>query len=126
MIANLLGERVLSELRAAQAAADAARGVSGVARLQPGLRGLVRQVSADLWRQATGKELGDTGGVEVELDEQRALVRVSVVTDARDQAVAVVHAVQRAVHAAVLPLVDQDKLVVSVHVADIDLSWLAA
>jgi uncharacterized alkaline shock family protein YloU len=126
MISNLLGERVLLELRATRAAADAAREVSGVVRLQPGLWGMVRHFSADLWRHATGEELGDTAGVEVELDDPRAVVRISLVTDARDQALAVVRSVQSAVHAAVLPVLPRDDIVVSVYVADIDLSGLAA
>jgi len=56
--------RPVAEIRVAAVAAAAARAVPGVAHLQPGLWGLLQQVSTDLWTRLTGKPRPDTGGVE--------------------------------------------------------------
>lgn len=48
------GPDVLIEIRAAEAAATAARAVPGVVRLQPGLMGLVVQIASEAWERLTG------------------------------------------------------------------------
>ncbi|WP_405059543.1 hypothetical protein OG474_43390 [Kribbella sp. NBC_01505] len=74
----------VAQIGAADAAAQAARAVGGVVRLQPGIKGLLRQFGAQAWQRATGRDLPDVGGVEVDLsaaDEVRAEVRIVVGVD---------------------------------------------
>lgn len=61
------GPDVLIEMRAAEAAATAARAVPGVVRLQPGLMGLVVQIASEAWERLTGCDLPDAAGVTVSL-----------------------------------------------------------
>lgn len=111
----------VTAVRVAAAAAQAARATPGVTRLQPGLWGLVRRFSQEAWERATGQDYPDTGGVEVDLDGDRALVELTVVTDGRAQAAAVVRAVQREVDRAVRDATGLRATVVAVHVTEIDL-----
>ncbi|MFB6721165.1 hypothetical protein ACFCV3_13430 [Kribbella sp. NPDC056345] len=73
----------VAQLGAADAAAQAARAVSGVIRLQPGIKGLLRQFGAQAWQRATGRDVPDVAGVEVDLtaDDVRAEIRIVVGVD---------------------------------------------
>jgi uncharacterized alkaline shock family protein YloU len=74
----------VAQIGAAEAAAQAARAVGGVVRLQPGIKGLLRQFGAQAWQRATGREVPDTAGVAVDLsdpDQVRAEVRIVVGVD---------------------------------------------
>ncbi|TDC24354.1 hypothetical protein [Kribbella albertanoniae] len=76
--------REVAQLEAADAAAQAARAVGGVVRLQPGIKGLLRQFGAQAWQRATGRDVPDVAGVEVDLsssDQVRAEVRIVVGVD---------------------------------------------
>lgn len=114
-------QATVTGVRVAAAAADAARATAGVVRLQPGVWGLVRRLSQEVWERATGQEYPDTGGVEATLDGDRVRIDLTVVTDARAQAAAVVRALQQAVSEAVTDATGLLVSVVSVHVTDIDL-----
>ncbi|MGW6278521.1 hypothetical protein [Kribbella sp. NPDC055071] len=57
--------RTVEQIAIAAAAAEAARSAPGVIRLQPGLKGLLKQFAAEAWERATGRELPDVAGVEV-------------------------------------------------------------
>jgi uncharacterized alkaline shock family protein YloU len=77
-------EDAVAQIGAADAAAQAARAVGGVVRLQPGIKGLLRQFGAQAWQRATGRELPDVAGVEVDLsdpDQVSAEVRIVVGVD---------------------------------------------
>lgn len=113
--------RTVTAVRIAAAAADAARATPGVLRLQPGLWGLVRRFSQEAWERATGQDYPDTGGVFVALDGGGARVELTVVTDGRTPAAAVVRAMQQAVSSAVTDTTGLHVDVVSVHVTEIDL-----
>ncbi len=74
----------VAQLAAADAAAQAARAVGGVVRLQPGIKGLLRQFGAQAWQRATGRDVPDVAGVEVDLsapDQVHAEVRIVVGVD---------------------------------------------
>ncbi|MFK4084664.1 hypothetical protein ACI2LF_11180 [Kribbella sp. NPDC020789] len=74
----------VAQIGAADAAAQAARAVDGVVRLQPGIKGLLRQFGAQAWQRATGREVPDVAGVEVDLSDPgqvRAEVRIVVGVD---------------------------------------------
>ncbi|MET7280401.1 Asp23/Gls24 family envelope stress response protein [Kribbella sp. NPDC005582] len=74
----------VAQLGAADAAAQAARAVGGVVRLQPGIKGLLRQFGAQAWQRATGRDVPDVAGVEVDLSapgQVRAEVRIVVGVD---------------------------------------------
>lgn len=83
--------------------------------------GLVRRFSQEVWERATGQEYPDTGGVQAILDGDRIRIELTVVTDARTQAAAVVLALQQVVSEAVTDATGLLVSVVSVHVIDIDL-----
>lgn len=112
--------RILDEVRVATAAAEAARAVPGVIRLQPGLVGLVAQIAAETWTRVTGLDMPDYGGVDVDLDPAGgANVRITVVTDSRHQAATVAEGIQRAVLAALAERTAPPAATVVVHVCDI-------
>lgn len=122
-----VGQRLVLEVRAAEAAAQAARAVPGVVRLQPGVFGLLGQLAARAWERATGRGLPDIGGVRAELDDRRTedptlRVDLQLVVDGGYQAAAVAADVQLAVPAAVTDAVGVLVTVVLVHVVEIDLS----
>lgn len=74
----------VAQLAAADAAAQAARAVGGVVRLQPGIKGLLRQFGAQAWQRATGRDVPDVAGVEIDLgsvDQVRAEIRIVVGVD---------------------------------------------
>ncbi len=112
------------EVRVAAAAAAAARVTPGVVRLQPGLWGLVQQLSREAWQRATGQAFPDIGGVEAELDGASASVELTLVVDAGAPAVSVVAAVQRSVTEAVSAATGLRVRSVAVHICEIDLTRL--
>lgn len=111
----------LTDVNVAAAAADAARATPGVGRLQPGLWGLVQQLSHELWRHATGEPYPDVAGVEVELVDGAARVDVTLATDGTRPAAQVAAAVQRAVVDAVAVRTAVPVVSVAVHVCEIAL-----
>ncbi|WBQ02810.1 hypothetical protein [Kribbella sp. CA-293567] len=119
---SLIPPNLLTEIRAAEAAAKAARAVPGVVRLQPGVWGLLRQFAAQAWTQATGKTLPDIAGVEADFGHNREelKVEVRVVVSVAYQAAAVGAGVHAAVTAAVAGVVETP-LVVRVHVVEVEL-----
>jgi uncharacterized alkaline shock family protein YloU len=114
-----LGE--VADVHVASAAAGAARATPGVERLQPGLWGLVQQLSHELWERATGEAYPDVAGVEVEMQDGVALVDVTLATDGTIPAGQVAAAVQRAVVDAVAARTAVPVLSVAVHVCEIAL-----
>jgi uncharacterized alkaline shock family protein YloU len=114
-------ERTVLEVRAAEAAADAARAVPGVAALQPGLWGLVRRLTAESFERLTGRPVPDTAGVEADLRDGGLRLDLRIVLDGGYQAAAVAAGVQRAVGAAVPAAVGQPVVGVAVHVVAISL-----
>lgn len=123
MITDWAPEGLLVEIRAADAAARAARLVPGVVRLQPGVLGLLGRFAAQAWEQATGEELPDVSGVNADrIDDTRIRIAVQIVVDGGYHAGAVGAAVRRATAAAVaaeLPGVTGE---VAVRIVEIDLS----
>ncbi len=116
-------ESVLLEVRAADAAARAARAVPGVVRLQPGVCGLVGQLAARAWEQATGQALPDLAGVRAELvDGIGVAVDVQLVLDGGYQAAAVGTVVHDAVRAALTRAAGLVVTEVQVHIVEVDLT----
>ena len=114
--------RPVAEIRVAAVAAAAARAIPGVAHLQPGLWGLVQQVSTDLWTRVTGKPRPDTGGVEVVIDGDTTTIDITLATDGLRPAATVAGDVQREVHLAVIDSGVAPPARIAVHVVDIALS----
>lgn len=122
MITDWAPERAVTEVRAADAAARAARAVPGVVRLQPGVLGLLGQFAAEAWGQATGEELPDIAGVQADLTDDAAVrLDLRIVVDGGYRAADVGVAVQDAVVAAVTAAVALRPAAVLVHVVEIDL-----
>ncbi|TDD51513.1 hypothetical protein E1263_30060 [Kribbella antibiotica] len=69
----------VAQIGAAEAAALAARAVGGVVRLQPGIKGLLRQFGAQAWQRATGRDMPDVAGVHIELTEIEVQAEVRIV-----------------------------------------------
>lgn len=117
---------VVVEVRAAEAAARAARGVPGIVRLQPGVVGLVLQFLRETWERATGKALPDIAGVQADLERGPDGVVSGVALDVRlvvrlgHPVGEVATAVQRAVGAAVVAEIELPVTQVDVHVVEID------
>ncbi len=123
VITRWMPESVLLEVRAADAAARAARAVPGVVRLQPGVWGLVGQLAARVWEQATGQALPDLAGVRAELvDGIGVAVDVQLVVDGGYQAAAVGTAVHDAVRAALTRAAGLVVTEVQVHIVEVDLT----
>jgi len=116
MINDLVPERVVLEVRAAEAAARAARAVPGVACLQPGLLGLVRRLACDAYERVTGKAVPDIAGVEANLLDGGICLDLRIVLDGGYQASSVGAAVQRAVLDAVPPAAGVAVIAAVVHV----------
>lgn len=119
---NLVPPNLLTEIRAADAAAKAARAVPGVVRLQPGVWGLLRQFAAQAWTQATGKALPDIGGVDADFSADREQLRIDlrIVVSIHHQAAQVGEAVHAAVAAAATTVTGKP-VQVRVHIVEIDL-----
>ncbi len=116
-------EVVIDETVAAAIAAHAACTVTGVARLEPGLSGLVTHLAARARHQLRQDGAGGpppTEGVDVEVDGSTARVHVDLATAADAQATAVAHRVQDAIAQALLVDAGLTVTTVSVSVLDID------
>jgi uncharacterized alkaline shock family protein YloU len=120
--------RYNTEVAAASAAADAARATPGVVRLQPGLWGLVQQLSREMWERATGTRYPDIAGVEATLDADGTAVHldISMVLHSGHNATAVSAAVQESARIAVTALTGLAVTTVTTHITDIDLAPLLA
>ncbi|MEV6283904.1 hypothetical protein [Kribbella sp. NPDC051770] len=115
----LVPPNLLVEIRAAEAAASAARAVPGVVRLQPGVWGLLRQFASQAWTQATGKALPDIAGVDADFKAGRLRIELRIVVSVHHQAAEVGEAVAAAVAAAI-----DTPAEVLVHIVEIDLEPL--
>lgn len=113
------GPDSVAEVRVAAAAADAARATPGVARLQPGLWGLVQQLGRDAWTRLTARPYPDVAGVEVGLDAGTTTIDIALVCDGSIPAAVVAGDVQRNVHRAVLATCSIAPTRIAVHVVDI-------
>ncbi|GAB3838879.1 hypothetical protein [Kribbella italica] len=119
---NLVPESLLTEIRAADAAAKAARAVPGVVRLQPGVWGLLRQFAAQAWTQATGKKLPDIGGVDAgfRTDHHQLRIELRIVVSIHHHAAQVGQAVHDAVLTAVSAVTDTPAQI-RIHIVEVDL-----
>lgn len=119
---RLVPPNLMTEIRAAEAAATAARAVPGVVRLQPGVWGLLRQLAAEAWTQATGKALPDIAGVDADFGANRELLRIDVriAVSIDHHAAQVGEAVHEAVTTAVAAVTDKPAQI-RVHIVEIDL-----
>ncbi len=106
---------LLTEVRAADAAAQAARAVPGVVRLQPGVLGLLRHFAAQAWTQATGKTLPDIAGVDADLTADGLHLDLRIVVSVFYQAAEVGDAVHRAVASVV------EAAQIRVHIVEVEL-----
>lgn len=123
MIGEWMPEDFVTEIRAADAAARAARAVPGVVRLQPGVLGLIRQLAAQAFEQVTGQRLPDIAGVQADLvDPDAVRIELRLVVDGGYQAGAVGAAVHDAVTAAVPTSVDRLVTAVVVHIVEVQLT----
>lgn len=122
MIADMTEQDIVTEVRVATATAQAARSTPGVARLQPGLWGLVRQFCQQVWERVTGTPYPDVAGVEVQLYDGSATIELTLVTDGGRPAASIVAAVQRAVVKAVTTQTGLAVTSVAVHVCEIDIT----
>lgn len=85
----------------ASVAANAARRTPGVARLEPGVGGLVRAWGRAKWQQIKGITPAPAEGVLVELEGDAVRIRLSIATSGNAQAAVVARSVQREVRRAV-------------------------
>ena len=106
---------LLTEVKAADAAAQAARAVPGVVRLQPGVLGLLRHFAAQAWTQATGKALPDIAGVDADLTADGLRIDLRIVVSVFYRAADVGEAVHRAVASVV------EDAQIHVHIVEVDL-----
>ncbi|WP_219418697.1 Asp23/Gls24 family envelope stress response protein [Pseudonocardia nigra] len=121
MITGWAPEHVVTQVRAADVAARAARAVPGVVRLQPGVWGLVRQLAAEAFEQATGQQLPDIAGVQADLDDDGVHLELQIVVDGGYRAGTVGAAVQHAVTAAVPAAIDRAVTAFTVLIVEIEL-----
>lgn len=119
---KLIPANLLTEINAADAAAQAARTVPGMVRLQPGVWGLIRQFATQAWTQATGKPLPDIAGVDASLNSQATLLRIDlrIVVSIDHHAASVGTAVHDAVTTAVHAVTDTPTQV-RVHIVEVEL-----
>jgi hypothetical protein len=117
---RLIPTNLLIEIKAAEAAAIAARAVPGVVRLQPGVRGLLRHFAAQAWTQATGKALPDLAGVQADLTHDQLQLDLRIVVSIYYQAAEVGQAVTQAATLAVVGLADVPSQV-RTHIVEVDL-----
>lgn len=114
--------RAVAEFQVASVVAEAARSVPGVARLQPGLRGLVQQLRRDLWERVGGVPYPDVAGVDATIgDSISVMIDITLVTDGQRPAASIVADVQHIVASALSARLAVPTSVVAVHVCDISL-----
>lgn len=112
--------RAIVDIQIAAIAANAARSVPGVARLQPGLRGLVQQLGRELWEHLTGTPHPDIAGVDTTIDDDAtAAIDITLVTDGRRPATVIAADVQRTVISALSTHQAIPISTVAVHVCEI-------
>ncbi|MGH3616188.1 MAG: Asp23/Gls24 family envelope stress response protein [Pseudonocardia sp.] len=122
MSADLVGEPdTILDLQVAALAATVTRAVPGVARLQPGLWGLVQQLSRELWKRVTGEPYPDLAGVEAEIRGRTTAIDITLVTDGHRPAAEVAADVQHAVTTTVTSHLGIVVTSVAVHVCEINL-----
>ncbi|GHE81838.1 hypothetical protein GCM10017786_10520 [Amycolatopsis deserti] len=92
-------EWIVEDAVVASVAAHAARSVPGVARLEPGVAGLVRGWGRARWQQVKGLTPAPADGVSVRRAGDDVEVWVGIATRAGAQVAAVARAVQREVRA---------------------------
>lgn len=115
-----MAEYVITDEVIAAIAAHAAGATPGVARLQPGLAGLLGEFSRRT-RQRLGLAAGAaTGGVEVERAAGGVTLRLEIAADGHDQAAAVARAAQQAVARAVSEGTGLAVESVAIRILDID------
>jgi uncharacterized alkaline shock family protein YloU len=101
-------------------AARAAVAVPGVARLEPGLLGLIGSVTRSARGWIKGVAPASVDGVRVALEPALVRIEVNVVLSGLDQAAAVAGAVQRAVGREVAFATGYSSIEVSVSIMDIE------
>ncbi|MFI9380806.1 Asp23/Gls24 family envelope stress response protein [Kutzneria sp. NPDC052558] len=101
-------------------AARAAIAVPGVARLEPGLLGLIGSATRSARGWIKGLTPASVDGVRVSVEPELVRIEVSIVLSGLDQAAAVGGAVQRAVGRAVAAATGYESIEVSVSVLDIE------
>jgi uncharacterized alkaline shock family protein YloU len=112
----------VADIQIAAVAAATAKSIPGVARLQPGLRGLVQQLSRELWERITGEPYPDIAGVDTAiLDDTTAMVDITLATDGHRPAAAIAADVQHAVTTAIAARLAIPVSAVAVHVCEISL-----
>ncbi|QFU89256.1 Asp23/Gls24 family envelope stress response protein [Amycolatopsis sp. YIM 10] len=117
-----IGEWVIGEPVVAAVAAAAAAGVPGVARLEPGVLGLVGSLGRTLRQQVKGLDPAPTEGVRVSYEDNAEVrLEVDLVLSGSEQVAAVAQAVQRAVAGAVTAATGLAVASVSVAVLDVEL-----
>ena len=118
---------VIAEPVFAAVAARAAAGVPGVARLEPGLFGLLGSLARSARGWVKGLDPAPADGVRVTLDPDGSVrIEVDVVLSGLDQAAAVGGAVQRAVRLAVAAATGCTLASVSVSIMDIERAEVGA
>ncbi|MGY4771250.1 hypothetical protein ACXC9Q_30440 [Kribbella sp. CWNU-51] len=119
---HLVPATLLTEIKAADAAARAARAVPGVVRLQPGIWGLLRHFATHAWEQATGKALPDLAGVTADIADHGQQIRIDlrIVVSIHHHAAHVGAAVHDTVTAAVATVTDKPARI-RIHIVEIDL-----
>ncbi|MGC7094496.1 Asp23/Gls24 family envelope stress response protein [Amycolatopsis lurida] len=121
-MAVTIGEWVIGEPVVAAVAAAAAAGVPGVARLEPGVFGLVGSLGRVLRQQVKGLDPAPTEGVRVSYaDNAEVRLEIDLVLSGSEQVAAVARAVQRAVAGAVAAATGLVVASVSVAVLDVEL-----
>nr|WP_208406288.1 Asp23/Gls24 family envelope stress response protein [Amycolatopsis granulosa] len=95
-------EWIVEDAVVAAVAAHAARSVPGVARLEPGVAGLVRGWGRARWQQVKGLTPAPADGVTVRRAGDEFEVCVGIATRAGTQVAAVALAVQHEVRAALI------------------------
>ncbi|ANN16182.1 hypothetical protein SD37_11380 [Amycolatopsis orientalis] len=121
--AGQLVETVITPPVVAAVAAHAAAKVPGVARLEPGLRGLAGSLTRIARQRIKGLEPAPTEGVRAFVDHDPPDVRVEIdlSVSGLDQAAATAQAVQRAVSRAVTEATGLVPSAVSVSILDIEI-----
>lgn len=114
-------ETVISSSVIAAIAAHAATKVPGVARLEPGLRGLAGSLTRIARQRIKGLDPAPTEGVRAFTEDGEVRVEVDLATSGQVQAAATAQAVQRAVTRAVAEATGLTPAAVSVSVLDIEL-----
>ncbi|HEX2298613.1 MAG TPA: Asp23/Gls24 family envelope stress response protein [Pseudonocardiaceae bacterium] len=112
----------VADIQIAAVAAATAKSIPGVTRLQPGVWGLVQQLSRELWERITGEPFPDIAGVDAAiLDDATATLDITLATNGHRPATVVVADVQHAVTTAIAARLAIPVSAVAVHVCEISL-----